>query len=235
MAIWPALTLWRARPRSARLPVIADRTLFRPGSISKLFTWTSVMQLVEQGRIDLDADVNTYLDFEKPIAELETRVAELRETATAGELDLDAEIGRLKAERGTLDGTAVAGGPDLGFEAYHGEDIYAFNPNDVTRMHMKKVGADYTVCPPEDDISKLPLQVHCHIVLQAVPEENLPIRQPDAKGWLFCHDCPLLRRQIPAGSGIDHPSVGGMGRRRRMELIPGTVTGINQIHLLQLT
>src|SRR5919106_615842 len=33
----------------------------------------------------------TYLDFEKPIAELETRVAELKETANAGELDLDAE------------------------------------------------------------------------------------------------------------------------------------------------
>ncbi len=41
-------------------------TLFRPGSISKLFVWTSVMQLLEQGRIDLDVDVNTYLDFELP-------------------------------------------------------------------------------------------------------------------------------------------------------------------------
>jgi len=41
-------------------------TLFRPGSISKTFTWTAVMQLVEQGKIDLDADVNTYLDFKIP-------------------------------------------------------------------------------------------------------------------------------------------------------------------------
>jgi CubicO group peptidase (beta-lactamase class C family) len=40
-----------------------DRTLFRAGSISKLFVATAVMQLVEQGKIDLDADVNTYLDF----------------------------------------------------------------------------------------------------------------------------------------------------------------------------
>lgn len=46
--------------------VIADETLFRPGSISKLFTWTAVMQLVEQGRLDLDADINTYLDFVNP-------------------------------------------------------------------------------------------------------------------------------------------------------------------------
>ena len=44
-----------------RVPVDADKTLFRPGSVSKLFTWTAVMQLVEQGKLDLDADVNTYL------------------------------------------------------------------------------------------------------------------------------------------------------------------------------
>jgi CubicO group peptidase (beta-lactamase class C family) len=43
-------------------------TLFRPGSISKLFTWTSVMQLVEQGKLDLDRDVNEYLDFKIPPA-----------------------------------------------------------------------------------------------------------------------------------------------------------------------
>jgi CubicO group peptidase (beta-lactamase class C family) len=47
-----------------RVPVDPAQTLFRPGSVSKLFTWTAVMQLVEQGKIDLDADVNTYLkDF----------------------------------------------------------------------------------------------------------------------------------------------------------------------------
>ena len=43
-----------------------DSTLFRPGSISKLFTWTSVMQLVEQGKLQLDRDVNDYLDFKIP-------------------------------------------------------------------------------------------------------------------------------------------------------------------------
>jgi CubicO group peptidase (beta-lactamase class C family) len=43
-------------------------TLFRPGSISKLFTWTAVMQLFEQGKLDLDKDVNTYLDFKIPDA-----------------------------------------------------------------------------------------------------------------------------------------------------------------------
>jgi len=47
-------------------PVDPQATLFRPGSVSKLFTWTAVMQLVEQGKLDLDADVNQYLDFEIP-------------------------------------------------------------------------------------------------------------------------------------------------------------------------
>jgi len=47
-------------------PVDPQRTLFRPGSTSKLFTWTAVMQLVEQGKLDLDVDVNKYLDFKIP-------------------------------------------------------------------------------------------------------------------------------------------------------------------------
>jgi CubicO group peptidase (beta-lactamase class C family) len=53
---------------AARKPVDPNLTLFRPGSVSKLFTWTAVMQLVEQGKLDLDADVNTYLDFKIPDA-----------------------------------------------------------------------------------------------------------------------------------------------------------------------
>ena len=47
-------------------PVDARATLFRPGSVSKLFTWTAVMQQVEAGKLDLDTDVNKYLDFTIP-------------------------------------------------------------------------------------------------------------------------------------------------------------------------
>ena len=49
-----------------RTPVDPKLTLFRPGSVSKLVTWTAVMQQVEQGKIDLDADVNQYIDFKIP-------------------------------------------------------------------------------------------------------------------------------------------------------------------------
>lgn len=49
-------------------PVSAQETLFRPGSISKLFAWTAVMQLYEQGKLDLDRDINDYLDYKIPDA-----------------------------------------------------------------------------------------------------------------------------------------------------------------------
>jgi len=69
-------------------PVLPDQTLFRPGSISKLFTATAVMQLVEQGKLDLDRDVNDYLDFSIPksypkpvtLRELLTHTAGFEET-----------------------------------------------------------------------------------------------------------------------------------------------------------
>ena len=49
-----------------KIKVDPKTTLFRPGSISKLFTWTALMQQVEQGKVDLNADVNKYIDFEIP-------------------------------------------------------------------------------------------------------------------------------------------------------------------------
>ena len=44
--------------------VVAEETLFRTASISKLFTAIAVMQLVEQGKLDLERDVREYLDVE---------------------------------------------------------------------------------------------------------------------------------------------------------------------------
>ena len=45
----------------------------------------------------------TYLDFEKPIAELETRVAELKETANSSDdIDIEAEVSRLEAKASKL-------------------------------------------------------------------------------------------------------------------------------------
>jgi CubicO group peptidase (beta-lactamase class C family) len=51
---------------ASKKPVDPKLTLFRPGSVSKLITWTAVMQLVEQGKLDLDKDINGYIDFKVP-------------------------------------------------------------------------------------------------------------------------------------------------------------------------
>jgi CubicO group peptidase (beta-lactamase class C family) len=48
------------------IPVDPEQTIFHVGSVGKLFTWTAVMQLAEEGKLDLDEDVNTYLDFRIP-------------------------------------------------------------------------------------------------------------------------------------------------------------------------
>ena len=46
-------------------PIVAERTTLHINSVSKLFTATAVMQLVEEGKLDLDTDVNEYLtEFE---------------------------------------------------------------------------------------------------------------------------------------------------------------------------
>jgi CubicO group peptidase (beta-lactamase class C family) len=44
-------------------PMDPERVMIRIGSTSKLFTWTAVMQLVEQGKLDLHRNVDDYLDF----------------------------------------------------------------------------------------------------------------------------------------------------------------------------
>ena len=56
------------------IPVDPETSLFRMGSVSKLFVWTAVMQLYEDGLINLDADVSSYIDdfkipggYEEPI------------------------------------------------------------------------------------------------------------------------------------------------------------------------
>lgn len=49
-----------------RKPVDPSTSLFRIGSVTKLFTWTAIMQLRDAGKLDLDTDINEYLDFQIP-------------------------------------------------------------------------------------------------------------------------------------------------------------------------
>lgn len=51
---------------ASKAPVDPATTMFRAGAVSSLFTWTAVMQLVEQHKLSLDTDINRYLDFQIP-------------------------------------------------------------------------------------------------------------------------------------------------------------------------
>jgi CubicO group peptidase (beta-lactamase class C family) len=80
------------------VPVDPEETVFRIGSVTKLFTWTAVMQLVEQGKLDLDADVNTYLDFRIPDTYPQPITLKHLMTHTAGFEDLYLDFVSLEAE-----------------------------------------------------------------------------------------------------------------------------------------
>jgi CubicO group peptidase (beta-lactamase class C family) len=77
-----------------------DKHLFRIASISKTFTWTAIMQLVEQGKLDLEADIQTYLDFDIPktfaepirLKHLLTHTAGLEEVAVGGFADSSEDV-----------------------------------------------------------------------------------------------------------------------------------------------
>lgn len=83
--------------------VTAEDSMFRIASTTKLFTWTAVMQLVEQGKLDLDTDINTYLTslkipetFKDPITmrHLMTHTAGFEEGGVGYQITTDKE--RLK-------------------------------------------------------------------------------------------------------------------------------------------
>jgi CubicO group peptidase (beta-lactamase class C family) len=80
---------------AANRPVDPALTVFDVGSVSKLFTYTAVMQLVEQGRLDLHTDVNDYLThFQVPdtFAQPVTTAHLLTHTGGFDEWDIGAAV-----------------------------------------------------------------------------------------------------------------------------------------------
>ena len=81
-------------------PVNCDTTLFPAASVSKLFTATAIMQLYEQGKLDLEKDIQSYISdisirnpFEKPItcSDLLTHSSGLDEQSELAGSTLDTE------------------------------------------------------------------------------------------------------------------------------------------------
>jgi len=82
-----------------RIKVDPSLTLFRIASISKPFTWTAVMQLVEQGKLSLNENVNTYLkEFQIPDTFPEPITMAHLMTHSAGFEDVVLDLGRRSAD-----------------------------------------------------------------------------------------------------------------------------------------
>lgn len=114
-----------------KVPVIADTTLFRTGSVAKLFTWTAVMQLVEQGKLDLDTDINVYLEtFQIPDSYPQPITLRHLLTHTAGfEDDL---FGVLASEPGALEPLAEFVSKNIPARVYPPGTITSYSNYGVT-------------------------------------------------------------------------------------------------------
>ncbi|HEY3703469.1 MAG TPA: serine hydrolase [Terracidiphilus sp.] len=119
-----------------RKPVDPDATIFRLASISKLFTWVSIMQLAEQGKVDIDADVNRYLDFQiRPAFNAPVTLRNLM-THTGGFEEKISNIIVLDPKKQ----------PTLRDDLIHGQPMRLFPPGTVTAYSNYGVGlASYIV------------------------------------------------------------------------------------------
>ena len=111
----------------SRAPVSAENTTFRVASVSKLVTATAVMKLVEQGQIDPDQDVNTYLamfqvpgEFRQPITVhrllthsvgLSARFLGSRSRTRTGQVPLGTYLSRRLPAQFTSDGSTTTKPP----------------------------------------------------------------------------------------------------------------------------
>lgn len=84
-----------------KTPVVPGQTLFYAASVSKLVTATAVMQLIEQGKLKLDADVNAYLksfqiksNYPAPVtvANLLTHTSGIDDSFILGSVDRAADL-----------------------------------------------------------------------------------------------------------------------------------------------
>ena len=158
----------------SQTPVQADRTLFHAGSVTKLFTWTAVMQLVEQGRLDLHADVNTYLsDFQIPATYPEPITLHHLLTHTPGFEDQLSNLFRFGPNDGLpldeyvvrkLPARVYPPGEIIGYSNY-GAALAGYIIEQIT-------GIPYEQYIEENILT--PLEMHCSTLRQPVPAEWMP-------------------------------------------------------------
>jgi len=183
--------------------VSPEKSLFRIGSISKAFTYTAIMQLVEQGKLDLDADVNTYLKdfkipdtYEKPITirSLATHSAGFEE-ATLGHSTVkskDKIIPFKEAVEKYMPARVSTVGSHSSYSNY-GIALLGVIIENVSGLRYEDYIAKYIFKP---------LQMHNSTFYQPLPDtlkENFTVTYKNEGGNLVPQDFELLTNYTPAG------------------------------------
>jgi len=158
----------------SQTPVQADRTLFHAGSVTKLFTWTAIMQLVEQGRLDLHTDVNAYLkDIQIPATFAEPITLHHLLTHTPGFEDQLSNLYRFGPNDGLsldeyivrkLPARVYPPGEIIGYSNY-GAALAGYIIQQVTGMSYEQYVEENILAP---------LEMHRSTIRQPVPDEWIP-------------------------------------------------------------
>lgn len=170
-----------------RQKVVANQTLFRVGSVSKLFIWTAVMQLVEQGKLDFDADVNIYLKafkipdtFAKPITlkSLISHTSGFEDLATGGRIFVHNASDIIPQEEYLKDRMPARVRPPGTVTAYsnYGSTLAAY----IVEQVSKKPFEEYV-----QESILLPLDMK-NTTYKQPPQPNLASHM--AKGYLYTND-----------------------------------------------
>ena len=184
-------------------PVAVDETLFRPGSISKLLTWTAVMQLVEQGRLDLNTDINNYITkFKIPDSYPEPITLAHLMTHTPGFEEMVSEFAARKAEDlAPLGDFLAAKLPARIFPP--GELIAYSNYGAALAGYIVEVVSGM---PFDDYIEEniyIPLDMHYSTFRQPLPPhlaDKMSVGYSFKKGVFKAEEFELLKGLAPAGS-----------------------------------
>ncbi|HIE28405.1 TPA: class A beta-lactamase-related serine hydrolase [Candidatus Poribacteria bacterium] len=200
---------------------VTDETLFQIGSITKTFTGTAIMRLVEMGKLDLDATVRTYLPDFKVADETATSQATIRHLLThtsgwAGDFFVDTGAGddalpRYMAKMADLEQLAPIGSVfsynNSGFylAGYIIEQVTGKKYEDaLKKLVLEPLGLENCRFDPGD------VMTHRFAVGHDVSEEYATVARP----W------PLPRAAYPAGGITCH--VKDLLRYARFHLGDGT-------------
>ncbi len=187
-----------------RLPMDTENTVFEWGSISKTFIWVSVMQLKEEGKIDLHADIRSYLPegflknlhYDKPVTMLhlmnhtagfEEQLLDLRYFENDEELPLSEVLSAYQPEQVFLPGEVSA-------YSNWGAALAAFVVERVSGQSYKEYVKEHILKPLNmNDTSMGPFQ-----------DDNPEILERKASGYSFSKngfnkEPDMYLRMYPAG------------------------------------